>query len=274
MMIALFPIVWVILTSLKTRVEAPAYPPVWLFHATLDNYLTLFFTTAQAVVTTGAYSIVYTPMKEPYLLYFANSAIVALTVTAVSLSVGAFAAYGFARGRFRFKEGLSTWMLFTRMIPPISIIIPFFVLINDAHLLNTLFALILGHIGLTLPFCVWMLRSFMVEISTDLDDAARVDGCSRVSAFIRVILPLIGPGLAATAILCFMFSYNEFLFALVLTGPSTFTLPVAVGNFDTERGILWGPMCAAATLIMLPVLLFSLIAQKYIVRGLTFGAVK
>ena len=166
------------------------------------------------------------------------------------------------------------WILSVRMFPPIATIIPIFLLFNKLGLIDTRLGLMLLYIAFNLPFAIWIMRSFFDEIPSELDDAAMVDGCSPWQAFARIILPLAAPGLSATAIFCMMFSWNEFLFAMIISRAQTQTLPVGVMGFITQRGVLWGEMSAAATIIMTPMIIFTFLIQRYLIRGLTFGAVK
>jgi len=165
--------------------------------------------------------------------------------------------------------------LSTRMMPAVSVIIPFFLIMRTLGLFDTYLALIIVYVVFNLPLTIWMMRSYFNEIPKDLDEAAMVDGCSRLGAFLRVALPLSAPGLAATAILSFILTWNEFFLAMLLTGREAKTLPVMVTGFIQQtRGIVWGEMSAASTIILIPVIVFTLIVQKHLVRGLTFGAVK
>lgn len=252
---ALAPIVMIVVTSLKTRVDAMAMPPVWFFKPTFSNYSGIF-----KLYDMG--------------LYFKNSMIAALASTLVTVILGTPAAYVFARVRFRAKENLAFWILSQRMTPPIAAIIPLFIMLRTLSLLDTLWGLVLVYTTFNLPFLIWMMRSFFEDLPVELEENALVDGCSRYGAFFRVALVLAAPGLAAAAIFTFLFTWNEFVFALILTGTRSMTMPVAVQFFQRETGIDWGHSCAAAVTMMVPMLLFTLFIQRYLVRGLTFGAVK
>jgi len=250
----LFPIFWVISTSLKTRVQTFSIPPVWIFKPTLRSYRAIF-----------------TEMLFSH--YLLNSTIIAIFNTALVVFTGSLAAYSIAR----FKTGgvnLSFWILSIRMIPPIVVTVPLFIAFNRLRMIDTHLALILLYTTLNLPLAVWMMRAFFMEIPEELEESAMIDGCSRMQALWKIVLPLAKPGLAATAILCFIFAWNEFLFALIFTRITAKTAPLAMTTLMTEREIYWGKICAGATLVILPVIVFSLIVQKHIVRGLTFGAMK
>lgn len=250
----LFPIFWVIITSLKSRVQTFAIPPVWIFKPTWQSYRAIF-----------------TEMQFSH--YLLNSAVIAILNTVLVVFTGSLAAYSIAR----FKTGgnnLSFWILSIRMIPPIVVAVPLFIALNKLRMIDTHLALILLYTTLNLPLAVWIMRAFFMEIPEELEESAMIDGCSRMQALWRIVLPLARPGLAATAIFCFIFSWNEFLFALIFTRIVAKTAPLAMTALMTEREIYWGNICAGATLVIVPVIVFSLIVQKHIVRGLTFGAIK
>ena len=250
----LFPIFWVIITSLKSRVQTFAIPPVWIFKPTWQSYRAIF-----------------TEMQFSH--YLLNSAVIAILNTVLVVFTGSLAAYSIAR----FKTGgnnLSFWILSIRMIPPIVVAVPLFIALNKLRMIDTHLALILLYTTLNLPLAVWIMRAFFMEIPEELEESAMIDGCSRMQALWRIVLPLARPGLAATAIFCFIFSWNEFLFALIFTRIVAKTAPLAMTTLMTEREIYWGNICAGATLVIVPVIVFSLIVQKHIVRGLTFGAIK
>lgn len=251
----LFPVVWVVLGSLKARDLAAAVPPVWIFEPSFDNYSAAF-------------------LRRNFGILFVNSLVATLASTAVVLLLGSMAGYALARFKIVGKQNILFWILSTRMFPPIAAIIPIFLLFNDLRLIDTRQGLVLLYIAFNLPFAIWIMRGFFAEIPSELDDAAMVDGCTPWQAFTRVIMPLAAPGLAATAIFCMMFSWNEFLFALIISRAQSQTLPIGVMGFITQRGVLWGEMSAAATVIMTPMIVFTFLVQRYLIRGLTFGAVK
>ncbi len=251
----IFPIIMIFLTSIKTRVDALAVPPVWIFKPTLENYMGIF-------------------QLYDFSQYFLNSTIAAIASTVVAVVLGAPAAYVLARYNFRAKSNLAFWILSLRMTPAIAAIIPLFILLRTFRLLDTLEGLILVYSTFNLPFMIWMMRGFFEDLPIELEESAMVDGCSRYGAFLRIALVLASPGLAAAAIFTFLFTWNEFLFALILTGTRARTMPVAVQLFMRETGIDWGHMCAAAVVMMIPMLVFTMFIQKYLVRGLTLGAIK
>ncbi len=251
----IFPIFMIIVTSLKSRVDALASPPVWIFRPVFFNYVDIF-------------------QDNNFGRYFRNSMIVATFGTAFALILGVPAAYSLARRPFKREADLSFWILSQRMMPAIAVIIPMFILLRTVRLLDTYLGLIVVYVTFNLPFVIWTMRGFFQDLPIEMEESAMVDGCSRYGAFWKIALPLVAPGLASAAIFTFLFTWNEFLFALILTGRNTATMPVAVQLFMRETGIDWGRMTAAAVVMMVPTLLFTLVAQRYLVRGLTFGAVK
>jgi multiple sugar transport system permease protein len=256
---ALAPVYWMLTISLKREVDQFAVPPLWFsFTPTLAHYRDAFFNRA-------------------FGQYLITSAIVAVSSTICALVIGTIAAYALARFKMpgRLDRKLSLWILSTRMFPPIVTAVPLFLLIGDLGLLNTRASLIILYTGFNLPFVVWMMRGFFIEVPRELEEAAMVDGDSRLGALRRVLLPLVAPGLAATAVFCLIISWNEFLFALVLTQTdAAMTLPVGIAGRVTQYEIKWGVMSAAGVVAMVPILLFAMAVQRYLVRGLSLGAVK
>jgi multiple sugar transport system permease protein len=253
MLPTLFVFYWMVTLSLKTQVEAAGYPPHFFrFAVTFKNYAEVF-------------------QKNPFVLYIWNSSVVAAGSTALGLIVGLPAAFSIARWR---QQGLALTILVARIIPGISYLIPWYVLFRHLHLVDTYLALILTHLVVSLPLIIWVLIGFFEDVPEELEHAALIDGCSYYSAFWRIALPLVRPGIVAAAILSFIFSWNNFLFSVILAGRHTRTLPIAVFNMISYEEISWGPLAAAATMITLPVIILTLIVQRHIVSGLTFGAVK
>ena len=256
---ALAPVYWMITISLKTEIDQFAIPPKWFaFTPTLQHYYDAFVT-------------------RSFAQYLLTSAIVAVVSTACALVIGTLAAYALARFRLPYSldRKLALWILSTRMFPAIVTAVPLFLMMRDLRLLNTKLALIVVYTGFNLPFVVWMMRGFFAEVPRDLEEAALVDGDSRLGALVRVVLPLVTPGLAATAVFCLIVCWNEFLFALVLTQTdAAMTLPVGIAGRVTQYEIKWGVMSAAAVVAMIPILAFAMSVQKYLVRGLSLGAVK
>lgn len=265
----LFPIYWLVITAFKPVPDWFGWPPVIIPRAlTLDNFLGLKGTGSGGFTgqVTGSVANIW-----PYLR---NSVIVATTSALLSMFIGAMAAYAISR----FKVGgvqFTNWIISIRMLPPIASALPLYLIFSRLQLLNTLFVLILAHLVFTLPLSTWILITFFNDIPKELDEAAFVDGASPLQAFVSVILPLSAPGLAAVSTLAFIQSWGEFLLALILTSnPNAQTLPIFLGRYITAYRIAWGPMAAAGLINMVPVVVFSLIMQRYLIRGLTFGAVK
>lgn len=258
-LVALFPIVWIVTTSFKRPLDTFALPPVVLFKPTFESY---------RMLVGGIRSDVANPQ------FVVNSAFVAVGSMVLSVATGALAAYSLSRFRFRGRETIGFGILLTRMLPPVAAIVPLFLIMTLYGLLDTRIGLILAYAAVDLPFAIWMLRSFMDEIPVELEEAAMIDGCSRVQVLFWVTAPLIAPGVAATCVFAFLFAWNEFPLALVLTLTNAKTLPLAVMGFVGEEGVMWGPMSAMATLALLPPIVFTLAAQRYLARGLMMGAVK
>ena len=256
---ALLPVYWMLTISLKSEVDQFSVPPKWLaFEPTLAHYRDAF-------------------VERSFGQYLVTSAIVAVLSTACALLLGTLAAYGLARFRLprRLNTRVALWILSTRMFPPIVTAVPLFLLMSELQLLDTVAALVIVYTAFNLPFVVWMMRGFFQEIPRELEEAARVDGDTRLGALRRVILPLVAPGLAATAVFCLIISWNEFLFALTLTQTdNAMTLPVGIAGRVTQYEIEWGVMSAAGVVAMIPILVFALAVQRYLVRGLSLGAVK
>ena len=253
--LSLGPIVYLLITSFKPPELTFALPPVWIFTPTLKNY---------ADVVTGG----------DFIKYFGNSLFVAVATTFIALVLGSFAAYGFARFRFRGSFWLRMSSLIPQMLPPITIIVPLYVLFNGLKLTDTRTGLIISYLTFTIPLAIWMMIGFFEDVPVDLEESAMIDGCTRFAALFRVSLPLVAPGLAATAILGFLYCWNEFLYAVILTGRDARTLPVTITSFMTNKAILWGRIAASGSLVLIPVLIFALLAQRYLIRGLSRGAVK
>ena len=256
---ALAPVYWMITISLKSEVDHFATPPPWFnFTPTLEHYYDAFVT-------------------RPFGQYLITSAVVAVGSTMCALVLGTLAAYALARFRLPYDldRKLSLWILSTRMFPAIVTAVPLFLMMRDLRLLDTKASLIIVYTAFNLPFVVWMMRGFFDEVPRDLEEGALVDGDSRLGALVRVVLPLVAPGLAATAVFCLIVSWNEFLFALVLTQTdASMTLPVGIAGRVTQYEIKWGVMSAAGAVAMMPILIFALAMQRYLVRGLSLGAVK
>lgn len=249
------PVIWAILMSFKTRVDALAMPPKWVFTPTFEHYRTVWG-------------------DGQFLAYAKNSLIVAVLSTSFGLLLGVPAAYVLARYRVPGQKTLLLGILATRMMPPVAFVIPFFLIFTRLSLNDTYTSLIIMYLTFILGFVMWMMRSYFRDIPKELEEAAQVDGCNEVQAFLRVILPISAPGLATSAIFSFIFSWNEFLYAMVLTTVKAKTLPLGVYNWVAYEEIMWGELTATAVIAMLPVVVFYFFVQRALVRGLTMGAVK
>ncbi|HEC62520.1 MAG TPA: carbohydrate ABC transporter permease [bacterium] len=252
---SLFPIYIMVVSSLKTRVEVFTIPPIWFFEPKINNYIS---------VLKGLY----------FFRFFMNSTIIGLSSTFFSLATGALAAYALARFRFMGRRVVLTGTLFLRMIAPVVLVIPTFILWNKLGIIDTRYSLILSYVALNLPFCIWVLHTFMREIPISIEESALIDGCSELTIFRRIVVPLIAPGISVAAIFTFRIAWNEFPLALVLTNRYTRTLPVAVSLYMGEVGIDWSQITAIATIIAIPAFIFTFVAAKNLIMGITAGAVK
>ncbi len=261
----MFPVYWLTLTAFKHREDWFDWPPVFFTSSlTLNNFLGL----------EGGFHASATMSISAVTPYLRNSVIVALATAIISTIIAALAGYAISR----FKTGgihFVTWIISIRMLPPIATALPLYLIFVRLHLLNTLVAVILAHLVFTVPLSTWILITFFNEIPKELDEAAYVDGASPWATFWYIVLPLSAPGLAAAATLAFIQSWGEFLLSLILTSNADAqTLPLYLGRFITGFRVAWGPLAAAGLINMLPVVIFSLIMQRYLIRGLTFGAIK
>ncbi|WP_119255004.1 carbohydrate ABC transporter permease [Shinella zoogloeoides] len=250
-----FPIFWMVTSSFKSEVDISAYPPVWSFSPTLANYTQLF-----------------TELNAWQALL--NSALIVGLATCIAMAAGTMAAYALARFDVKGKEFLAFEILSIRMLPPIVSVIPMFIIARQLGIFDTPWLLIAAYALSGLPFVVWVMRVFIQDIPQSIEEAAMIDGCSRFETFWRVTLPLLLPGLAATMVIVFMFAWNEFLLASMLTSQEAKTLPVIAANAIKPKAIAWGLASAAGVMMSLPVVVLVLLMQRYLVRGLTLGAVK
>jgi multiple sugar transport system permease protein len=252
----LFPLVWIIGLSLKTRLQVFASPPLFLWWPTLENYA--------AVLT-----------RADFLQAFINSLLVSAGAVSLSLLIGVPAAYAVARFRFAGRNTLFFALLGMRMLPSIAVLVPMYVLFNACDLTTTRISVVLAYTTFSLPLVVWIMRGFFEDLPRELEESAWVDGATRLRAFLHVVLPLIKPGLVAACILCLQLAWNDFLFAAVLTNNASRTLPVLMAEFSGgDTGVDWGGMTASGVLVILPVVLFAFLAQRHLVAGLSSGAVK
>ncbi len=250
-----FPILWMVLTSFKTEQIAFAFPPRFLFTPTLENWQV-------ALVGTD------------YLRFLGNTLIITGVSTIVALLLGIPAAYAMAFYPTKRTDNSMMWVMSTRMLPPVGVIVPLYVLFQGLNLLDSYLGMIIIYTAMNVPLVIWMVRSFMLDLPFEILEAARMDGVNLWQEITAMILPLIVPGLAATALLCFIFAWNEFFFAFSLTTKTAAPLSVYISSFKTAEGLFWAKMSAAATATILPVLIAGWGAQRQLVTGLTMGAVK
>lgn len=253
-----FPVYWLVTTSVKIPADTATAPPVIVpTRFTLDNY-------RSALATPGV------------AMAFGNSLLVATVSTVLTTFLGALAAYSLSKSylSFRIRQALLVWILVTRIFPPVTTAIPYYVIVKRLQLGDTHAALILTYVAYGLPFVIWLMLGFFQDLPADIEKAAIVDGCSLWQRFRQVVLPLALPGLAVTSVFAFIYCWNELLYASILTSFNAKTIPVVVAGFISDQFLRWGDMTAIGTIMILPVLLFAAAAQRYLVRGLTFGAVK
>jgi len=253
----LFPLCWILSTSLKTLPETFLTPPSWLpSHFEFENYLKIW-------------------TIQSFGRYFFNSLIVSSSATAASIVLASLAGYGFSRFRFRFCRSLMVLVLVAQMFPGLVLLIPYYTLASQAKLLNTYSVLIIVYTSFALPFCIWLMKGFFDSIPSELDQAALVDGCTRLGAFARVILPLALPGVVATAIFSFLLAWNEYLFAVVLTSKERmYLVTVGIASNVGQFRIMWNELMAGAVLATIPTIVLYALLERHLVRGLSAGAVK
>ncbi len=249
------PIGWMLLSSFKSTTDVLSTTPLVVFKPTLANYSSLFF---------GGNNL---------LSYMRSSVLAAGISTIIATTLGCFAGYGLARSNFRGKRHLAFWIISTRMAPIAAVILPFFIGFTFLHLINTIWALIIAYLSFNLPFAIWIMNAFFADLPPGIEEAARVDGATRFQTFWRIALPLTAPGIVTTAILCLVFAWNDYAFAVTFTGPGSQTLPVAASQLITQTGVNWGQLTAIGTVVALPMVVVGLAVRRYLVRGLTLGAV-
>ena len=254
-LLCLAPIVVIFATSLRQQVDIFATPLNFLFMPTLENY--------RAVL-----------QEDKFDRYLVNSLVVGGVSTVITLVLGCMAAYGLARFRFTGRTTIAYTTLLLRTVPLAVLAIPVYLIWSDWKLVNSLAGLVLLYVAVNLPFTIWLLYGFVLQVPVELEEAAAIDGCGPLRVFTQVLLPLMAPGLAAASIFTFRIAWNEFILALVLTDRQTRTLPVAASLFISDLGVDWGRVMAMASLIAIPPLIFTFVASRQIITGLTAGAVK
>src|SRR5687768_15337569 len=249
------PLFWMVLSSFKPTDELTATTPTLSFTPTFEHYDALF---------SGGNNI------GPYIR---NSLVAAGISTVIAVALGCLAGYGLARTRFRGMDHVAFWIISQRMAPIAAVILPLFVIFRFTGLLGSTWGLIVAYLTFNLPFAIWIMNAFFAELSPSLEEAAMIDGATRWSAFRDVALPLVLPGIATTAILCLVFSWNDYVFAVTFSGPDSQTLPIAASQLVTQTSIDWGQLTAIGTIVVAPMILVGLIVRKWLVTGLTLGAV-
>ncbi len=252
--VILFPVLWLLFMVFKPEDLMFARPTVWLFSPTLSHF---------------DYVI-----QEGFIRNLLNSLIIGTASTFLVVVIGTPAAYAFARFELWRKDDLFLFVLATRMAPPVALVIPYFLIYSKIGLLNTHIGVVIAYLTFNLSFYVWVLRSFCRDLPVALEEAALAEGYSRWHVLIKVVLPLLRPGITATAVLSFMFAWNEFLFAFMLGGNTAQTLPVAIPKLISAQGVRWGELALVSMIALIPVLIAVFLLQRNIIRGLTMGAVK
>lgn len=254
---AMFPIFWTISTSIKARVDTFVLPPKFIsFSPTFKNYQLLF-------------------QLDGFWKIYANTIFITVATTVLCLLIGSLAAYALARTpKFTGRSSLEILMLIVRALPGIVIILPLYNLSTYFGLYDKAWALILIYTGFNIPFAIWLMTNFFDQVPQEIEDAARVDGASNLQLFTKVLIPLVAPGLVATGVFVALLAWNEFLIPIIMAGESNKTMPILVASFISNRTLDWGPMAAAATVALLPIIIFTIAIQKWLVVGLSGGAVK
>lgn len=285
--VTLLPLLWIIATGFKSSSDAIAYPPKVLFEPTLEGYVNLFTTQTRQTpefLTENPPSTWYEQIVHDkgmviagpsrYGERFMNSVIIGFGATFLSVLLGTLAAYAFSRYRIPLKDDLLFFILSTRMMPPIAVAIPIFLMFRNLGLSDTHAGMILLYTAVNLSLAVWLLKGFIDEIPREYEEAALIDGYSRFQAFVKVVLPQATTGIAATAIFCLIFSWNEYAFAVLLTSGTAQTAPPFIPTIIGVGGQDWPAVAAGATIFLLPVMVFTILLRKHLLRGITFGAVR
>jgi multiple sugar transport system permease protein len=251
----LVPVGWMLISSFKSLADVLSPTPLLAFKPTLVNYISL---------VSGGNNL---------LTYFRSSFLAAGISTIIATALGCLAGYGLARSNFRGKRHLAFWIISTRMAPIAAVILPLFIGFTFLHLINTVWGLVVAYLSFNLPFAIWIMNAFFADLPAGIEEAARVDGASNFQTFWRIALPMTAPGIVTTAILCLVFSWNDYAFAVTFAGPGSQTLPVAASQLITQTGVDWGQLTAIGTVVALPMVVVGLVVRRYLVRGLTLGAV-
>ena len=259
------PILWLFFASLSTQVELFSIPPHWIpQHPTLQNYLDIFFP-----------SLASSTVPRTFAISLLNSIKIASAVTVICITIGSLAAYAIVRIPFKFNRFIQVGILTTRMIPEVSLILPLFIIASSLQLINKPIVLVITYMSFALPYAIWMMAAFFQTVPVELEEAARLDGCSRLGILFRVVMPISLPGLISTAMFVFLLAWDEFFYALIFTSTlASKTAPVAIAEFVGRYSVNITGMMAAGVLAALPPMILAFIFQRYIVSGMTAGAVK
>jgi multiple sugar transport system permease protein len=253
--IFMFPYFYMILSSFKTPLQLMVYPPTWVFQPTLENYIKVIF-------------------DKNFFLYAKNSAVVAVVNTVLAFVIAIPAAYGLAKTNSRHKSQITYLVLLCQMIPPIAVVISFFIIAQMLGLIDTLSSLIIFELLWTIPLAVWLLRGYFINFPTALTESAQVDGASLFQAVLKIVVPMVAPAILATSIFVFIRAWNDFVLAFFITVMKARTLPTTIDFYLVYTQIEWGLMFAAATLTTLPIVICAILNRRYFVRGGTMGAIK
>jgi multiple sugar transport system permease protein len=286
--ITLIPLVWIVLTGFKTQSDAISYPPKIVFDGSIDGYCNLFTTRSRqtpeyiaalppaqsACEQTARQANMVVAGSSNYVPRYLNSLFIAFGSTIVSVVLGVMAAYAFSRFKIPLKDDLLFFILSTRMMPPIAVAIPIYLMYRELGLSDTRLGMILLYSAVNVSLAVWLLKGFIDEIPKEYEEAALIDGYTRLQAFIKVVLPQATTGIVATAIFCLIFAWNEYAFAVLLTSGTAQTAPPFIPIIIGEGGQDWPAVAAGTTLFLLPILVFTILLRKHLLRGITFGAVR
>jgi multiple sugar transport system permease protein len=287
-LITMVPLVWIVMTSFKTPPDSISYPPKVIFEPSMEGYVNLFTTRSRQTpeymaslpppetwyeeLVRSRNMVIAGPSK--FGQRFLNSIIIGFGSTFLSVLLGTLAAYAFSRFKVPLKDDLLFFILSTRMMPPIAVAIPIFLMYRAVGLSDTHLGMILLYTGVNISLAVWLLKGFIDEIPREYEEAALVDGYTRFQAFMKVTLPQATTGIAATAIFCLIFSWNEYAFALLLTSGTAQTAPPFIPNIIGEGGLDWPAVASGTTLFLVPIVTFTILLRKHLLRGITFGAVR
>jgi multiple sugar transport system permease protein len=250
----LVPLAWMLLASLRTQASMFTMPPQIFVMPDFSAYAFMFF-------GGGGFG-----------RYLVNSLIASIASSVISLGLGSLGGYALARVNWRFKSDISFWIISTRMAPIAAVIVPLYLMFRQLHLLDSLVGLIVAYCTFNLPFAIWLMQAFFSDVPREIEESARIDGCSTFGLFWRISLPLVTPGIVATGVLCLVFAWNDFAFATTFSGHDTQTIPVAASQLITQQGVVWGQLMATGIVILMPMLVVGIAIRRWLVRGLTMGA--